>query len=208
MTQRDLFGAPKCDSEQSQWMTPSWLARRVAKWVAPHARVLEPSCGSGNLLEALLHNGQAPANVLGVERDLRWQDHAWQRFGGLVTIAGGCFLSDTRVRNLCKVFAPEAVLMNPPFEGNTHTHFVLRALELAPEVVGVFPSSFEYSVERDRALWSSRATVVRRARLPERVDYGGHASPSFDTVVLKIRRREAPRRPDEQLQVFEEVWRP
>lgn len=207
MTQADLFGEPERDPKASQWFTPPWLAARLARWVAPHARVLEPACGSGNLLEALLRNGHDPMLLWGVELDERLYVHARKRLGNGVGLTLGDFESE-EVRRICVMHAPEVALMNPPFEANAHMRFVQRALELAPEVVGIFPSSFEFGDERDRLLWATRGVVVRRARLPLRVDYGGDQSPSFDTVALKIRRRDALRRPDEQLQVFEEVWRP
>lgn len=203
----DLFGTPTPDPEQSQFFTPPWLARRAAHWVPAGQRVIEPSCGSGNLVEALFRQRHDPKNVLAVERDYRWADFAFDRFGQRANILVGDFLTDARIRLACQTFRAECVFMNPPYEDNAHMDFVLRALELAPVVVGIFPVSFEYTQERDRLLWASKAYVARRARLPARVDFGGgHASGSSDHVVLKIKRRSAPRHAGEVLDVVEEVW--
>lgn len=199
----DLFGMPRLDAEQSQWMTPPWLARRLASWVPRGARVLEPSCGTGNLLQALLSNGHDAKLLLGVERDDRLADHAYERFMGLVSVWKGDFLAlDFGKRRF------DYVLMNPPFEGNAHMHFVLRALELAPVVVGVFPVAFRFGGERDRVLWAQAGAVTHVALMPERVDYGGDQSGKFDSVALRIMRREHPRIAETRAQVFEEVWRP
>jgi hypothetical protein len=85
--------------------------------------------------------------------------------------------------------------------------FVRRALDLTPVVLGVFPASFEFGDQRDRELWATRAVATHRARLPERVDYGGDQSPSFDSVALRITPRIGVRAVDEQRPVLEEVWR-
>ncbi|HYC44510.1 MAG TPA: hypothetical protein VED01_03400 [Burkholderiales bacterium] len=200
--QAHLFGEPELKPTLSQWHTPPWLARRLAGWVSRGARVLEPSCGGGALIEGLLRAGHAPALMMGVELDLDWADYC-KEFG--VAIYGGDFFS-RHAQQAVERFAPNVVVMNPPFEDNGHLRFVLRALEIAPVVIGIFPVSFEFSGQRDRELWSTRGVVTRRARLPERVDYGGDQSPSFDSVALRIERRPHARAPGETMPVIEEVW--
>ena len=202
--QGDLFGEPTRDTAQSQWFTPPWLAKRLAQWVRPGDRVLEPSCGTGNLIAALMEIDLRHV-VLAFELDLAMADHARGRFAGpfsSVHVLHGNFFEAVTLPTL------DVALMNPPFEGNAHMRFVRRALDLAPVVLGIFPASFEYGQERDRELWATKAAVTHRARLPERVDYGGDQSPSFDSVALRIIRREQPRGAGEQRQVLEEVWRP
>jgi predicted RNA methylase len=195
---------PEPDPTLSQWFTPPWLARRAAAWIPPHARVLEPACGAGALLEALLARGHRPDLLLGVELDQRWAIHTGIKTG--VRIIPGCFLTNAWVRQETAAFLPDVVFMNPPFEDNAHMGFVIRALEIARVVVGIFPASFAYSKTRDRNLWATKAYVACRAILPARVDYGGEMSGKSDSVVLKIKRRDAPRRAGEVLEVFEEVW--
>jgi len=200
MSTLDLLGMLTADAAQSQWQTPPWLARRVAEWMPRGQRILEPSCGAGNLLDALLRARHRPADLLGIEKDPAFAAHASERFQSAVTIVCGDFLTLPPPR-------ADTVLMNPPFESNQHMHFVARALELACVVVAIVPASFEFGGERDRELWAKQGRVVRRARLPERVRYGGDQSPKFDTVVLKIQRRAELRREDEVSHVAEEVWR-
>lgn len=200
--QHSLFGEPEVHPTLSQWFTPPWLARRLAAWVPRGARILEPSCGRGSLLAALLRTGHGPENLAGIELDPKWAAFARDDLRP-VPIVHGDFLTLPYVPDSIDV-----VVMNPPFEDNAHLRFVLHALELAPVVVGVFPVSFEFSRERDRSLWASHGVVTRRARLPERVDYGGDQSPSFDSVALRIERRDRHRAHNEARQVLEEVWLP
>jgi len=202
--QAHLFGEPDLQPSLSQWHTPPWLARRMAGWVPRGARVLEPSCGGGALIEGLLRAGHKRELVMGVELDLDWADYC-REFG--VAIYGGDFF-ERHAQLAVERFAPNVVLMNPPFEDNGHLRFVLHALDIAPFVIGVFPASFEFSRERDRELWATRGMVTRRARMPDRVDYGGHTSGMSDTVVLQVERRRKPRLPGEVRQVEEEVWSP
>jgi len=200
--QQHLFGEPEQDPESSQWWTPLWLALKAASLMTVGARIIEPSCGSGNLIEALLRLGHDPCDIVGVERDPAWAKFARERFGGRVTILCADFLDPS----LSGLGLFDECLQNPPFEEGLHEAFVLRALDLAPTVVGVLPVSIEYGKDRDAGLWS-QARVEFRARLPERVKYGGDHSASFDTVALRIRRRLETRRLNETVTVAEEVWR-
>lgn len=201
----NLFGEPTLKPGLSQWHSPPWLARRLASWVPRGARVLEPSCGGGNLLKALLRAGHSATNLCGVEIDSDWARHCVDELPG-VRIERANFLElhfDTDEFDV--------VLTNPPFEDNGHLRFVLRALELAPTVVGIFPAAFEFSQERDRELWSARGVVTRRARMPARVDFGGEEGTGGgkgDTVALLIERRAKPRGRIQLAQVLEEVWLP
>lgn len=195
-----MFGEPPMRAESSQWFTPMSIARRMAAWVAPHQRVLEPACGSGNLIAALLERGHDPALITGVELDPAWADHARDRFDRKVDISCADFIT----RETTLEF--DVCLMNPPFENAAHAMFVERALELVPHVIGLFPSSIEYGEDRDAVLWQKLAMVTRRARLPGRVKYGGAFSASFDSCVLKIGRRATVRSPEQTAVVVEEVW--
>lgn len=207
--QENLFGEPALNAALSQWHTPPWLARRLAAWVPRGARILEPSCGGGAPIGALLRAGHQACNLHAVELDVRWADH-FSKLYPAVELLCGDFLTTAVGRDEIDV-----VVMNPPFEGNGHLRFVVRAIELAPMVVGIFPAAFEFSQERDRDLWSSRGFVTRRARMPARVDFGGDAAGGGkgDTVALLIERRDArnhpaPRKHDEVLVVREEIWTP
>jgi predicted RNA methylase len=184
----------------SQFQTPMWLARRMAGWVWRGARVLEPCAGHGNLVAALLELGHDARNIIAVERDPRCALALTERFADVgVTCAD--FLQIPAAPRI------DCVLMNSPFEGDQMLRFTLRALECAREVVLVAPVAIEFSIGRDDGLWRERAVVVRRARLPRRPRFGGDQGGKFDCVVLKLKRRDEPRREDEVVQVSEEVWR-
>jgi 16S rRNA A1518/A1519 N6-dimethyltransferase RsmA/KsgA/DIM1 with predicted DNA glycosylase/AP lyase activity len=137
--QGDLFGMPPCDSSQSQWFTPMWLARRIARWVPAHARtrVLEPACGSGNLVAALLEV-DPKQQVVALELDPRMAEQARLRCG--VDVVCHDFLKV----QACDLPPCDLAVMNPPFEGNGHLEFVKHALKFVPAIVGVFPSAFEF----------------------------------------------------------------
>jgi hypothetical protein len=159
------------------------------------------------MIEALLRAGHAPESITGVELDQQWSTFARDRFEGRADIHCANFLAMQPTRRHERETMYDAVLANFPFEDNLHLAFTLHALKFAPLVVGVFPVGFEFSRERDAELWATKGVAVRRAKLPERVDYGGDQSPSFDSVVLMICRRSEPRRLDEVVQVAEETWR-
>jgi predicted RNA methylase len=174
---------------------------KAAAWVPLGTRIIEPSCGSGNLIDALLRLGHAPENITGVEIDERWCTYCDERF-------------DRRVRILCEDFRArtwagesfDVALMNPPFEDEAHTAFVLDALEIAQTVVAIVPASFEFGTGRDRELWSKRGVISRRAVMPRRPKFGGAGTGLGDMVCLQIDRRKAPREPGEVLYPATEVW--
>jgi predicted RNA methylase len=199
--QPDLFGEPARLPELSQLHTPLWLARRMAGWVHRGWRVLEPSFGSGNLIEGLIRAGHSRGSIHGVELDGRWVDFARARFEHRLHLMEGDF------RYWVPRHVYDCVVMNPPFEENLHLEFVLRALELAHFVVTVVPVAFEFSARRDRELWSTRGVIGRRAILPERVKFAGEGG-MFDAEVLMISRRQQRRRVGEVRTVYGETWLP
>jgi len=200
-TQTNLFGEPSRDVALSQWHTPDWIARKLASWVTMGANVLEPSCGAGNLIAPLLRVNPK-ATVTGIELDPKWASYCRDRFAdnSNVKIINADFKSEQWGRFDC-------VLMNPPFENGLHAEFLERALDFAPVVFAILPVAIEFGEERDRLLWSRKAVTAWRARLPERVKYGGASQASFETVALRVERRASPRMPGETLYIGEEVWR-
>lgn len=197
----DLFGEPTRDPEQSQLFTPMWLARRMVTWIRRDARVLEPACGTGNLLAALVEAGHRPELLAGIERDARMVDFARERLPGVDVRCSDFF-------DLGLADAPaDVVLMNPPYEENAHLRFVLRALRIAPVVIALVPADFEFTQARDAELWAARGVVRRRAILPERVRFAGEGGQNEHVALLIARRMQARRYGEERL-VCEETWRP
>lgn len=200
----DLLGEPWRDLSKSQLFTPIWLAMRMAEWVRRTSRVLEPCCGSGNLIDGLLRNGHPPELITAIERDERMARFAFERFEGRVQVICADFFEWAKGYEGPKF---DYSKMNPVYEENEHMRFVLAALGVAHAVVGLFPSDFESTQARDAQLWAPRGVVTRRALLPERVKFAGDGGQN-EHVVLRIAGRDSPRRPGEQRMVHEETWRP
>lgn len=195
----DLFGEPARDLSKSQLFTPMWLARRMATMVPRSARVLEPSCGRGNLVKALLEQGHAPENILAIDADERMASFAREQCGGVAVLC-------------CDFLKYEGVgfnvaLMNPPYEGNQHLDHVLHALDLVDVVIALVPADFEFTQERDSRLWATQALVTHRKLLPERVKFTGDGGQN-EHVVLRMVRRMRHRRSDDERTVYEQTWRP
>jgi SAM-dependent methyltransferase len=193
---------------RSQFFTPEWLARRMAGWVPRRARVLEPCCGPGNLIGALVDDGHPLHLIHAIEIDAKLMHRTRERFAGRIAAHDPAFrVGDFfhLTRGMFECF--DVVLMNPVYENNLALEFVLRALELAPVVVAVVPSDFVYTQERDARLWATHGRITRRAELPCRVKFVG-AGGQHEHVVLQIERRLAVRERGEVLHIPTEVWRP
>lgn len=193
---------------RSQFFTPEWLARRMAGWVPRDARVLEPCCGPGNLIEALVADGHPFHFIHAIEIDAKLMYRARERFPGRLAPNDPAFrIGDFfhLTRGLYECF--DVVLMNPVYENNLALEFVLRALELAPVVIALVPTDFVYTQERDARLWATHGKITRRAELPVRVKFVG-AGGQHEHVVLRIERRSSVRAAGEVIHVPTEVWRP
>lgn len=191
-----------CDPTRSQWFTPPWVAARMAEWIAnPHRmRVLEPSCGTGNLIAAALDVGVLPENIVALDLDERMTRHVRNRFGGRVLVHEADYLKT-------EIDEPfDLVLSNFPYEQNLHGRMAAHSLRSIPELITLVPVNFEFGVERHRSLFEPLGTITNRARLPARPRFGGAMSGSQDIVALRMVRRYTPRRPGERVHVVEEVW--
>lgn len=180
----------------------------MAGWVPREARVLEPCCGQGDLIEGLLDRGHPFHLIHAIEIDAGLMQYVRQRYAGRLTphdpaFRTGDFFALTRTAHALY----DVVLMNPVYEHNLALEFVRRALELAPMVVGLFPSDFLFTQERDARLWATHAFVLRRANLPVRVRFIGQGG-QHEHVVLEIHRRHHVRSAGEVRHIHEETWRP
>lgn len=211
MTQRDLF-EPERTSELSQWMSPTWIARRLACWVPVEASgyVLEPSAGSGQLVEGLIRAGWPVERIVAVEIDGRWCAHLRERFPGLRVIEGD-FLA---LAKAWQGFPPRHVLTNPPYEGGADVAFLEASLRLVGplgSVCALVKTDIEYSSGR-MPLWRDTARVERRARLVERPAFGRHVDGEKVTgaernyVGLELALRSSPRAVGAVELVAEEAW--
>lgn len=143
---------PRMDSRQrelSQWWTPPDIAARLVELAVDGLRfpaVLEPSAGSGVLVDAVLA-ARPMASITAVELDPAWAARLRERHGDGVRLVEGDFLSAT--------LAPAAVVvMNPPYENGLDGRFIERAMELAPRVVALLRLNALVGQERHERVWS------------------------------------------------------
>lgn len=211
MTQRDLF-EPERTSDLAQWFTPTWIARRLACWIPVEAAgyVLEPSAGSGQLVDGLVRAGWPVERIVAVELDPRWCEHLRQRFPGLTVIEGD-FLA---LAKAWRGAPPRHVLLNPPYEDGADVAFIEAALRLVTaggSVCALVKTDIEYSSGR-MPLWRDAARVERRARLLERPAFGRHVDGEKVTgaernyVGIEVVRRTSPRAVGAVELVAEEAW--
>lgn len=162
--------AERRDLSLSQYFTPPRTAARIAEFAlrrmasAPPVwplRVLEPSCGKGALIHALLDI--APGmTIVGVDIDKRNVDAT----------------SRPDLRIVCADFLEtydwkgfDLVVTNPPFEDGAAEAHILHALKFAPSVVAHVPLTTLASRERHEGMWS-KCRLDRLAICSTRPKYG------------------------------------
>jgi predicted RNA methylase len=187
----------------SQWFTPPDLARRVVEWCGRPPlswRVLEPSAGSGALVEAMLGwecSGSGiitPSQLTAVEIDPAYADH----------LRAVCAEDDEPARVECCDYltrpAPaepfDLVVMNPPYEGGADSLFVAKAMDESRRVVALVRSAFFYGAARHNRVWSRvesrdwRLVGVAHLRSRPSFSAGGEdsGSPLSDFMAIKLSR--------------------
>lgn len=187
-----------------QWYTRPVLAKRVAEWARPRGRVLEPSAGSGNLVEAAL-GVNAVESVIAVEFDPLRAEQLRRRFVGFpdVEVRQADFLSVVRDAPPGVLF--DLGLMNPPYSGDRDLTHVTAAASICARVVAIVRSAFLHADVR-RPFWRSHE-LMRLVYLMTRPDFesevGGNGAMS-DFVVIEV--RQAPGRGDGPHNPFVEFW--
>lgn len=168
--------APR-DASKSQWYTPPELAERIVAWAlhpAPVKSVLEPSCGDGSLLAAIVsYCGPWLERVEGIDIDAANIARCRQRFRRWLDY-GDLALSCEDFLALAPPDEPEYDLsiQNPPFEnGQTEAH-ILQALKWADRVVSHCPLTTLEGKARKASLWS-RVSLTRMVIHSTRPKYGG-----------------------------------
>jgi SAM-dependent methyltransferase len=203
--QSDLFGYHPRDASKGQLFTPPWLARRSASLIPYGSRALEPGCGSGNMVEALLERG---CFVVAVDVDPRWVDYCRKRFTGndrVVVVEADFLAQKSQMRDMVARYFLSECLTNPDYTDNTHLDYADFLLELFASFTGIFPITFEHSQERDK-FWANVGRVTHRAKMPERVKFG-ETGGQIDVECIRVVRRESPRTDDEWNTVLEAAWR-
>ncbi len=132
-------------------VTPPDVAARMVDYLGPcgDIRTLEPSAGTGNLVDALLKAGQSRFEVVAIERHCDLWAAMRARFAYQVDGFNRCFL-DYAVEARGKITFPR-VVMNPPFrKARVHIDAALSLMgcnghDAAPVLVACVPSTFEHS---------------------------------------------------------------
>tara|TARA_Y100000782_G_scaffold109957_1_gene135597 strand:- start:1682 stop:2266 length:585 start_codon:yes stop_codon:yes gene_type:complete len=125
-------------------VTPPDVALRMASYIPPlHKTVLEPHCGTGNLVAALLENGFSLKDITAVELSGDLIQVVNNRFPGL-PLMPGCFLN--YARKCCKRYS--SILMNPPFKHvKLHMNAALGLLEKGGGLIALVPVSYSHPDE-------------------------------------------------------------
>ena len=119
-------------------VTPPDVARRMVDYLdaAPGSLILEPSAGTGNLVQALLDAGHG--RIVMVERHVTLAD-GLRRFGPVIN---QCFLE---YAPLVEEKSFDAVLMNPPFSDvRKHIAAALGLLSRRGALVALVPITFQH----------------------------------------------------------------
>lgn len=163
------------DIAQDQWWTPAALAQVMVELagVQPGDHVLEPSAGSGAIVEALLAAG---ATVEAHEKDPRWaaylricgrhevdEDPRWM--SGQVDLYEGDYLAspppaervwpdlETTVQPRRGGARFVRAVINPPYKDGLDGLFLARALEEADHVVALLRVNALCGQDRYRRVW-------------------------------------------------------
>lgn len=131
-------------------VTPDDVAARMVEYLEPlrNRVVLEPSAGTGSLIQALIDAEQSPSNIVAVERHIGLYNALRERFPLVASGCGGCFL-DYAERWAGEVTFPR-IIMNPPFS-KVRKHIAAAVSLLghgghpeAPRLVALVPVTFQH----------------------------------------------------------------
>ena len=201
---------PEHDRGASQWFTPQWLADRLVRWalparIRPGFRIVEPSAGSGNFVEAAKWIAcEEPANrVDAVELDPRWAEHMRKRFhcGGRREPQAGQGGIRVVERDFLTLPVPtdrslryDLAVGNPPYEKQADVAFLAHAMRVAKRVAFVVRWAFLANegtrLAVTRARWRVRG-VASLGRVQFEGD--GDTTPLSDFAAIKL----SPRKIDE-----------
>lgn len=153
----------------SQWLTEPWLADVVAEIAGVHGkRVLEPSCGDGELVRACLDVDAK--SVTAVELDAKMANRAARRFAGNRAVS--VIASDFLTLGSARLF--DVAVMNSPYESGADAAHLEHALTLAPRAVAIMRLNALAGATRYERLWS-RFDTRQVFVLPQRPDFGREA---------------------------------
>lgn len=181
-----------------QYWTPPALARAVVEWadIAPGDRVLEPSCGGGDLVRWMFEGARAPGEVTALDVDeevfTRWPAELAKR----VSWRAADFLAyraPSDAFDLAVMNSAYGTVGRGKMAAAADRLHVQHALRMCPDVVAIVRANFLHGRERYRHVFA-RARMVRLAILVNRPPFHGPAlaagqdSARHDYVVLHLQR--------------------
>lgn len=185
------------DLQRSQWFTDPDLARSVWAWANRYDEpesVLEPAAGHGALIKPIYELPIQCRHVTAIDIDPscievldRVAGRARQRLGTWDVVRADFLAHPAEWTAVAHAY--DLALLNPPYEDGQAERFILRALEVAHRVVGIFKASIQHGHKRYKMLWSN-AVVTRQVVLARRPSFGigksGSEGGKTDFVVLEI----------------------
>lgn len=167
-----------------QWFTPPWLAERMveeaARWCFSPRRILEPSSGSGAILDPLFRRFPF-AHIDHYEIDPALAAHTGARCTDFLRADTATYIDDALSThwNLC--------VTNPPYSDGRDGLFLAKAAAHSGVVVALVRTHALHGVERHAGVWSKRGVrrvnlLVRRPRFDGPVD----GSPAHEFCVVVI----------------------
>lgn len=141
---------PEGDTRLSQWMTPPKLASKLVKWagITRAHRCLEPSCGTGAFVGALLERG---AKVVANDVDPRMSTYV-QEAHGRNRLLQTVWTEDFLEGDFSDAGFDWAVL-NPPYEYGQDRDHLAHACLAAPRVLALVRTSLLHGVDARRKVW-------------------------------------------------------
>lgn len=129
-------------------VTPPEVAALMADYLGlpSHGqRAIDPQCGTGNLINALLDSGYNYNQITGIERHYDLSEHCLNRFGKQVNTVNTCFLEFVKNNK-----APyQRIITNPPYKFvKQHMNAALELLhcpkDLGASLVALVPISYKH----------------------------------------------------------------
>lgn len=145
-----------------------YLVRRIVRDTPTKGlSVIEPCCGDGQFMDALLSTSKAH-HIRGIDIQQELVDSTNQRFSewARVTAEQGDFLRLDPADLEC-----DLIITNPPF--SLGLEFLQHSLLCAPVVGLLLPLNFLASVTRYQKLWSADTKLQDIHILPSRLKFGG-----------------------------------
>lgn len=121
-------------------VTPIDVAGRMVKYASPLGDVLEPSAGTGNIVQALLEYGISPEQITSVEKHTDLASRLKKRFDNKVAVFNQCFLQFAQEIEM----RFDTIIMNPPFRPiKHHVEAAQTLLKNNGRIILLSPVSFE-----------------------------------------------------------------